>query len=66
MNREKILVTGGAGFIGHHIIENLLRDTDYDVVSLDRLDVSGDLSRLQDVLEKNPQWKTAPFVSVIC
>ena len=31
---EKILVTGGAGFIGHALIEHLLTNTEYEIVSL--------------------------------
>ena len=38
---KRVLLTGGAGFIGHHLIEEILKNTDYDVVSLDRLDTSG-------------------------
>jgi len=53
---KRVLVTGGAGFVGHHVIEALLRDTDVEVVSLDRLDTSGTLSRLQHLLEVNPEW----------
>jgi dTDP-glucose 4,6-dehydratase len=45
----KILVTGGAGFVGHHVIEHIWKTTDWDVVSLDRLDVSGTLMRLSDI-----------------
>lgn len=49
----RILVTGGAGFIGHHIVEWLLERTDWEVVTLDRLDVSGNLNRLTDL----PCWE---------
>lgn len=46
---KRILVTGGAGFIGHHFIEHVLKNTDWEVVSLDRLDESGNLNRLADM-----------------
>jgi dTDP-glucose 4,6-dehydratase len=44
-----ILLTGGAGFIGHHIIEYLLNYTDHNIISLDRLDFSGNLNRIDEV-----------------
>lgn len=47
---KKVLITGGAGFIAHHVIENIIRTTDWTVVSLDRLDFSGNLNRLADVM----------------
>jgi hypothetical protein len=46
---------GGAGFVGHHMIEYFLKHTDYDIVSLDRLDTSGNLNRLADILKNNKE-----------
>lgn len=55
---ERLLITGGAGFIGHHVIETLLRDTDYEIVVLDRLDTSGNLNRLREVLDTEETWQS--------
>lgn len=52
--KNRILVTGGAGFIGHHFILELLKKTNWDIVSLDRLDFSGNLNRLSEVLNQFP------------
>ena len=47
---KKVLITGGAGFIAHHLIYHILKTTNWDIVSLDRLDYSGNLNRLDNVL----------------
>lgn len=43
---KRVLVTGAAGFIGHHLVERILSDTDWGIVCLDRLDHAGNLERL--------------------
>ncbi len=52
---KTILVTGGAGFIAHHVIDTILATTDWNIVSLDRLDYSGNLNRLNEVVMAHPE-----------
>ena len=47
---KKVLITGGAGFIAHHLIYHILKTTDWEIISLDRLDYSGNLNRLDNIL----------------
>ena len=47
---KRVLITGGAGFIAHHLIFYLINSTNWDIVALDRLDYSGNLNRLDNIL----------------
>jgi dTDP-glucose 4,6-dehydratase len=43
---KRVLLTGGAGFIGAHIVEHLIKNTDFEIIVLDRLTYAGNLNRL--------------------
>ncbi len=51
---KTILITGGAGFIAHHLIDKILSSTDWKIITLDRLDFSGNLNRLNEVVSSYP------------
>jgi len=54
MNR-KILITGGAGFIGSAVIRHIIDDTDCSVINLDKLTYAGNLESLSSV-ESNARY----------
>jgi dTDP-glucose 4,6-dehydratase len=51
----KLLVTGGAGFIGSNYVRYVLRETDDEVVVYDSLTYAGNLSTLKDV-DDDPRY----------
>jgi len=48
---KRILITGASGFIGHHIVEHILKNTDWEIVTIDRLSktTSHGFDRLRDI-----------------
>lgn len=54
----RFLITGGAGFIGSHLILQLLKNSTYRVCNLDSLSYAADLKRLASV-ENHPHYRLA-------
>ncbi len=54
---KTILITGGAGFIGSHVVRRFVtKYPEYAIVNLDKLAYAGNLANLEDV-EKEPNYR---------
>ncbi|MDD7986886.1 dTDP-glucose 4,6-dehydratase [Lentisphaera marina] len=53
---KKILITGGAGFIGSAVIRHLINNTDHQVLNIDKLTYAGNLESLESIA-KNERYQ---------
>ncbi len=54
---KTIIITGGAGFIGSHVVRRFVRNyPEYDIINLDKLTYAGNLANLKDI-EDAPNYK---------
>lgn len=54
MSTKNILITGGAGFIGSHVVRLFINKyPEYNIVNLDKLTYAGNLENLKDIQEKS-------------
>lgn len=49
MNHQKILITGASGFFGSHMVQEVLENTDMEIIALCRMSYIGDIARLLDI-----------------
>lgn len=55
MNPKKILITGGAGFIGSAVIRHIINDTKHIAINIDKLTYAGNLESLESI-ENNDRY----------
>lgn len=51
-----ILITGGAGFIGSAVVRHIIKNTNHDVLNIDKLTYAGNLESLKEI-ENNTRYQ---------
>ena len=60
---KTILITGGCGFIGYHFVQHILKNTDWNIVILDKLTyASMGFERIREIgIFENPRVKVLTY-----
>ena len=65
LTEKSILITGGAGFIGSHVVRRFVNNySNYHVYNLDSLTYAGNLENLKDIEDKK-NWLLIILKSVV-
>lgn len=54
---KRVLLTGIDGFIGHHVAEGILKNTDWTIVGMSKIDGASTLHRITDMDEWQTKFK---------
>lgn len=54
---KRILLTGGAGFIGAHTFAHIMHNTDWHLVLIDSFRHKGKADRIAEMFESHPDWR---------
>ena len=60
---KTIVITGGCGFIGHHFVQHLIKNTDWNIIILDKLNYASlGLERVREIgVFTNPRVKVLTY-----
>ena len=64
--KHNVLITGGLGFIGSHIVIKLLQN-DYNVFIIDNLENSNfeQITKLKQIINKKIQWFQGDLINLL-
>lgn len=61
---KRVLLTGGGGSIGVHMIAHIMHNTDWEIVVLDSFRHKGEFDRITEVCKDHPTWPSRISVFV--